>query len=526
MYATLFVLSVDYNPNPNLLEEQCLKRAPHSQSQAPMQDPSWNTPSFAFFSFVRSFFPLAVRFLLKKEPMSTPGSPDPNVGDSTHVDPNNMGSPLGSSVDQMLSPSARTQPVHNAYYYSPAGAMKTPTKVSPRTVFPEAPAAATTKECQAPVALIEADRRRSPYSCCICCGNSNPTLAKQVCELLGLDMLDIGIGEAASGAVQIRLKETVASHDVYIIQSGCIGEQGTDLNTSVMELLLLIRRLKVARAERVTAVLPYFPYSRQDRKTELRCPLSASAMAQMLTQMGVDRVITLDLHSGQVQGTFQSIPLDNLWMYQEFAQWLREHLPLNDPSTKVAIVSPDAGGVVRARKLADLLNITQVVTIVKRRVTAGQVAAMQTVGDVDGYICIIVDDIIDTGGTLAKACEFLKELGAVSVYACCTHGIMSEPACTTISNCKALRALIVSDSIPQKKNLERCRKLQVLPIAPMLAQVIWKSHTEQSVSTMFSAPTPKSMSASQLTSAMQGFPSEPVAAEAPAQGGASPPGSS
>jgi ribose-phosphate pyrophosphokinase len=206
----------------------------------------------------------------------------------------------------------------------------------------------------------------------------------------------------------------------------------------------------------------------------------------MITLMGVDRVMSLDLHSGQIQGFFGNVPLDNLSFMHEFAQHVRLQSWFSPEST--VVVSPDAGGVERAKQLADILAVGRIVTIVKRRIKAGQVETMQTVGEVDGLHCVIVDDMIDTGGTLVKACELLKALGAVSVTACCTHGILTNPATERVNKCEALMQLVVSDSIPQQNHMEVIPKLVVLSIAPLLASAIVKSANNQSVSSLFSGP--------------------------------------
>lgn len=320
----------------------------------------------------------------------------------------------------------------------------------------------------------------------IVAGNGNFQLARNVANLMGLPLVNIDVMMTPCGEIKIGVNEAVIGDDVYIIQPTC-GNDIIDVNEAVMELLLLVRRMKLIGARRVTAIVPYFAYARQDRKTSLRVPISASAFSMMLQQMNVDRVAVLDLHSGQIQGCFNSIPLDNLQMCHEFAAYIRKQkwfVP-----SQIVIVSPDAGGVDRARNLADILSIDRIVTIVKRRISAGQIEAMETVGDVEGFTCIIVDDIVDTGGTLVKACELLQEKGAAGVVACCTHGILTSPCIERVNNCAPLVELVVSDSIPQKVHKAGCPKLKVLPIAPLLAKVIHHYNTEQSVSSLFGKKT-------------------------------------
>ncbi|EPY14970.1 ribose-phosphate pyrophosphokinase [Angomonas deanei] len=256
-----------------------------------------------------------------------------------------------------------------------------------------------------------------------------------------------------------------------------------------MELLILIRKMRLSNAKSVSVIVPYFAYARQDRRTELRGPISASAVAKMIVKMGADRVTTLDLHSNQIQGFFENIPLDNMTMSHEFAQHIRSCAWFKPEET--VVVSPDAGGVERARIVADMLGVGGIVTIVKRRIAAGKVETMQTVGEVKGLSCIIVDDMIDTGGTLVKACELLKDLGAVRVCACCTHGILTDPCTERINKCTALEELVVSDSIPQEQNQRNISKLKVLTIAPLIAAVIDKYTHFESVSSLFSGPLKK-----------------------------------
>jgi ribose-phosphate pyrophosphokinase len=322
-------------------------------------------------------------------------------------------------------------------------------------------------------------------SACVIAGNGNRALAEKVAALLGQHIHGTTVEQYASGEVRVQVHASVLGRDVYIIQP-TTGNDLIDINTALMELLLLIRKVRLGKAARVTAVVPFFAYARQDRKTALRMPISASAVAEMITLMGVDRVVTLDLHSGQIQGFFENVPLDNLQFVHEFAQHVRSQqwfVP-----EKTVIVSPDAGGVERAKHLADILCVGRIVTIVKRRIKAGQVETMQTVGEVDGMYCIIIDDMCDTGGTLVKACELLKALGAITVTACCTHGILTNPCAEKVNSCDALSQLVVSDSIPQESHMVTIPKLVVLTIAPLLASAILKNANNESVSSLFTGP--------------------------------------
>jgi ribose-phosphate pyrophosphokinase len=314
-------------------------------------------------------------------------------------------------------------------------------------------------------------------------GNANKKLAEDVAKCLKLELTKCEVKNFANGETSIKINENVRGDDCFIIQP-TTGNDTIDLNTAMMELLLMIHTLRMSSAKRITAVVPYFGYSRQDRKTQSRVPISASAIAQLIQSMGVDRVMTVDLHCGQIQGFFRNMPMDNLLMYPEFADYIVKQKWF-DPA-KTAIVSPDAGGVERAKVLADRINANAIVTILKRRVEAGKVESMVTVGNVKDMVCIIVDDMVDTAGTLVKACNLLKELGATKVIACATHGILTSPAIERINDCEALSSLIVSDSIPQVST-QACKKLVALSVAPMIADAISRIHTEKSLSEMFAS---------------------------------------
>lgn len=317
---------------------------------------------------------------------------------------------------------------------------------------------------------------------CLVSGNGNRPLAEAVALLLGVHTHHTSVTQYFNGEVNVRINETVLGADVYIIQS-TTGNELIDINSALMELLLLIRKMRLSNAKSVTVISPFFGYARQDRKTDLRGPISASAVARMIVKMGADRITTLDLHSNQIQGFFDQVPADNLMMAHEFARYLRDQPWFKEDD--VVIVSPDAGGVERAKRLADILNVGRIVTIVKRRIAAGKVETMQTVGEVAGLNCVIVDDMIDTGGTLVKACELLKSLGATRVSACCTHGILTNPCPERINNCDALSELVVSDSIPQEEHQKAVPKLIVLTIAPLIAVVIDKYLRGESISSLF-----------------------------------------
>eukprot|EP00755_Sulcionema_specki_P038776 Sspe_Gene.111516::Locus_93600_Transcript_1_1_Confidence_1.000_Length_1155::g.111516::m.111516/K00948/PRPS, prsA; ribose-phosphate pyrophosphokinase len=314
-------------------------------------------------------------------------------------------------------------------------------------------------------------------------GNSNPDFVKIVAEKLQINMMKATVGKFANGEISISIEDPVRGDDVFIVHPTCSNvARDLNINESVMELLLLIHTVRLSSAKRITAVIPHFAYARQDRKTDSRVPISASAVAQLLVNVGVDRVVTVDLHCGQIQGFFRNTPVNNLSPVYEFAHYLREK---GYPKEKVAIVAPDAGAVDRARQLADRVDADRVVTILKRRVQAGKVDSMHIAGDVQGMVAVIVDDMTDTSGTLCKAAEVLRSHGAEHVYAMITHGILTDPACERIEKCEALTEVVVTDSIPQGHNLSRCSKLVVLSVAPLMAEAIKRIHQEETMDDLF-----------------------------------------
>lgn len=390
-----------------------------------------------------------------------------------------MSGPLLSPRDALNQSPAAVQRIERAYYYNPGSMVapqnQTPTNASMCSESVMGNGKPSPAASFAGLAVV-------PRDTAIVYGNGNPQLAQSVAALLGVGLHDVSVSQYSSGEVSVRIAESVLDCDVYIIQTTSSNEV-IDINTALLELLLLIRKMRLGNARRITAVIPFLAYARQDRKTGLRVPISASAVAEMIVQMGVDRVVTMELHSMQIQGFFNNVPVDNLQVCYEFAKYIQAQ-PWFDAS-RTAMVSPDAGGVERARVLADILGVPHVVTIVKRRVKAGQVDTMQTVGDVAGFHCVIVDDMCDTGGTLVKACELLASMGACDVVACCAHGILTDPCCSRVNQCNALRELVVTDSIGQDLNAQRCPKLRVLTIAPLLATAIRKLSHDESLSSLF-----------------------------------------
>ncbi len=315
-------------------------------------------------------------------------------------------------------------------------------------------------------------------------GTASPGLAADVAQRLGTEVTKAKVGRFKNGEIEIEIHENVRGDDVYIIHS-VTSTDSVDVNTALMELMLLIHTLRNSSARRITAVVPMFAYSRQDRKVDSRVPISASVVAQLIQAMGADRVMTLDLHCGQIQGFFRNMPMDNLQASIIFADYVKKQ-PWFDPERTV-VVSPDAGGVERANTFADHIQASGIVTILKRRVEAGKVSSMQMVGDVRDLYVVIVDDMVDTGGTLIAACQLLKNKGgAKRIAVCATHGLLSKSACENLRDCDALDQLIVTDSIPQESHVRRMGpKLNVLSTAALLATAVSHVHNEESVSSLF-----------------------------------------
>ncbi|HVN84597.1 MAG TPA: ribose-phosphate pyrophosphokinase [Candidatus Binatia bacterium] len=304
-------------------------------------------------------------------------------------------------------------------------------------------------------------------------GNSNPALARDVCKELRVPQGAAEVRRFSDGEINVKIADNVRGGDVFVLQSTC-----TPVNDSLMELLLMLDAFRRASAKRVTAVIPYFGYARQDRKVDPRVPISAKLVADLITTAGASRVLTTDLHAGQIQGFF-NIPVDNLFATRVLLKYVRERIP----GDGVSVVSPDPGGVERARAFAKHLNAGLAI-IDKRRPRPNVVAEMRVVGEVEGQKAIIVDDIVDTAGTLAAAATALRESGATDVYACCTHPVLSGPAIERIEQ-SVLKELIVTDTIPLSDAARGCRKIHVLSVAPLLAEAIRRTHSEESISSLF-----------------------------------------
>jgi ribose-phosphate pyrophosphokinase len=305
-------------------------------------------------------------------------------------------------------------------------------------------------------------------------GNSNPALAREVCEHLGVHLGQAEVGRFPDGEVMVEVRENVRGGDCFVLQSIC-----TPPNDNLMELLLLMDALRRASAKRITAVIPYFGYARQDRKVAPRVPISAKLVADVITAAGASRVLTVDLHAGQIQGFF-NIPVDNLYAMPVLIQYLRKRLE----GCRISVVSPDAGGVERARAFARRLNANLAI-IDKRRPRASEVAEMQLVGEVRDSSALLVDDMIDTAGTITEAAKVVMNAGATEVLACATHPILSDPACERL-NKSCLKELITTNSIPLRAKAQaELGSLKVLSVASLIAEAVRRIHNEESVSSLF-----------------------------------------
>jgi ribose-phosphate pyrophosphokinase len=304
-------------------------------------------------------------------------------------------------------------------------------------------------------------------------GNSNPQLTEAITRYMGIPMGVAMVGSFSDGEIQVEFRENVRGMDVFVIQSTC-----QPVNDNIMELLIMIDALKRASASRVTAVMPYYGYARQDRKVASRAPITAKLMADIITAAGADRVLTIELHAGQIQGFFD-IPVDHLYA----GPLVAEAIQANHNTTECTVVSPDAGGVERARAFAKKIGATLAI-IDKRRPKPNQSEVMRVVGDVSGKDAIIVDDMVDTAGTLVKSADALRAAGARNVYACCTHAVLSGPAVERI-NQSSIDRLYVTDTIPTKDKMEGCPKLKVESVAPLLGEAISRIHREISLSELF-----------------------------------------
>jgi ribose-phosphate pyrophosphokinase len=304
-------------------------------------------------------------------------------------------------------------------------------------------------------------------------GNSNPALAEAIAAWLGLPLTKAIVRRFADMEVFVEIQENVRGSDVFVIQS-----TSYPANDHLMELLIITDALRRASARRITAVIPYFGYARQDRKAGPRTPISAKLVSNLITHAGADRVMTLDLHAGQIQGFFD-IPTDNLYASPVLVRDIKERFDLSN----LMVVSPDVGGVVRARGLAKRINAPLAI-IDKRRERAGESEVMNVIGDVKGYTCILIDDIVDSGGTLVNAADALLANGAKEVYAYITHGVLSGGATARIASSK-LKELVITDSIQPTEAIRVAHNIRVLSIASLIGEAVGRTAAEESVSSLF-----------------------------------------
>ena len=305
-------------------------------------------------------------------------------------------------------------------------------------------------------------------------GNANPALAAEIASHLGISLGAADVGRFSDGEVTVEIKQNVRARDVFVVQSTC-----APTNENLMELLIMVDALKRSSAERISAVIPYFGYARQDRRPRsTRVPISAKVVANMLQAVGVSSVIMMDLHADQIQGFFD-IPVDNIYASPVLLGDLRQK-----NYDDLLVVSPDVGGVVRARALAKQLGCDLAI-IDKRRPKANVSEVMHVIGDIEGRNCVIMDDMIDTAGTLVKAAEVLKERGAKKVYAYCTHPIFSGPAIERIAQGTALDEVVVTNTIPLSDAAAQCTKIRQLSVAPLIAQTIQRIARGDSVMSLF-----------------------------------------
>jgi ribose-phosphate pyrophosphokinase len=303
-------------------------------------------------------------------------------------------------------------------------------------------------------------------------GNANPVLAKEICYELGCQLAVANVKQFSDGEVHLQIQENMRGADVFVVQPTC-----RPVDTNLMELLLMMDALKRASAERITAVLPYYGYARQDRKDRPRMPISARLVASLIERAGADRVLALDLHAAQIQGFFDG-PVDHLFAAPVMVDYFSEL-----GGEGLTVVSPDAGGVERARAFAKRME-SPLAIIDKRRTDVNVAEVMHIIGDVSGQHCLIVDDLIDTAGTLVKATEALLEQGARSVRACATHAVLSGPAVERIDSSE-ITEVVVTNSIPLCGQADNCDRIKQLSVAPLLAKAIQSIHEDGSVSTLF-----------------------------------------
>ena len=305
-------------------------------------------------------------------------------------------------------------------------------------------------------------------------GNANPELAKEIADYLGLELGKAFVGKFNNGEIQVMIDESVRGKDVFVIQPTC-----QPANDTLMELLIMADALKRASAKHITAVVPYYGYARQDRKTRGREPITSKLVADLMTTSGITRVVTMDLHAGQIQGFFD-IPVDHLGSASIIAKYINQKKEETDMGD-IVVVSPDLGGVTRARDLADRVN-APIAIIEKRRPRPGVAEVMNIIGDIKGKTCILVDDIVDTAGSLCGGAKALKEMGASRVFAACAHAVLTDPAVERIQKSVISELIITTIPLPPEKQID---KIKVLSVAPLLGEAIMRIFHDVSVSRLF-----------------------------------------
>lgn len=303
-------------------------------------------------------------------------------------------------------------------------------------------------------------------------GTSNPILTQEVCTYLGIDPGKITAKTFSDGETQIEIHENIRGRDVFVLQSTC-----TPVNDNLMQLLIIMDALKRASAKRITAIIPYYGYGRQDRKVKPRVPISAKLVADLITTAGADRVVSLDLHAGQIQGYF-NIPVDNLFAAPLLLKHIKSHF-----NKDLVIVSPDAGGVERARAFAKRLSATLAI-IDKRRDAPNVAEAMNIIGEVKDKTAIILDDMVDTAGTLTQGANALKKRGVKKVFACCTHPVLSGPSIERLENSE-IAQIVVTNTIPLNEASKNCSKIISLSVADLIGEAVKRIYNSHSVSTLF-----------------------------------------
>lgn len=306
----------------------------------------------------------------------------------------------------------------------------------------------------------------------VMCGNSNPSLTAEICQKLGIKQTEVFVGRFSEGEIRVHIRENIRGQDVFIVQPTC-----PPVNENLMELLIMIDAVRRASADRITAVIPYYGYARQDRKDQPRVPITAKLVANLIVAAGANRVLTMDLHASQLQGFFD-IPVDHLYAINVLAEHFKER-KIED----VVVVSPDVGGIKMARAYAKRMNAPLAI-VDKRRVSPEKTECMHILGEVKGMNVVMVDDIVATAGSLIDAVAALKAAGAKGIYMAASHGVLSGPAHERIANCKDLQEVVVTNSIPLKEGV-LSPKIKQLSIAPLLAEAIARTHNAQSISSLF-----------------------------------------